>query len=162
MTPVHNKGFQNGGVQPVTNGQPAAPMNTGVNNAQPDLQNYNLGGDATVCYRDYINHLSLLTIYSLTTSLWSLPPTSMVRMFSKTLISTPFYTTMNQVPTILILILPFWIMERCLRNDTAASPQCHHNFPAFSSIPHGVSAYTYHLSFRRFHLLMRKRVKFSK
>jgi len=40
ITPVHPKSFnngQNGAVQPVTNGQPPAPMNNGVTQQQPDL-----------------------------------------------------------------------------------------------------------------------------
>ncbi|CZT41636.1 related to Som1 protein [Rhynchosporium secalis] len=48
ITPVHPKAFGNGAVQPVTNGQPPAPANTGVVNQQSDpLQGGGLSFDSS-------------------------------------------------------------------------------------------------------------------
>ncbi|PVH89217.1 hypothetical protein DL98DRAFT_402103, partial [Cadophora sp. DSE1049] len=103
ITPVHPKSFQNGAVQPVTNGQPPAPAaNTGVVSQQPDpLQGGALNFDSSAVSIVTPALYPLLTQHSsISRVIWTLQILAMATwMCSRTSTSTPSCTKMGTVLT---------------------------------------------------------------
>lgn len=143
MTPQHPKGFPNGAVQPIANGQPPAPMNPGVPSLQPDpLANSFMTDNVSLAlsYNILLNVL-LINQSRSTSKAWVISMETWAEtMFYRTSTSIRSFITMEMPTTPSISILLVSLKGLKLVQGSSRRRSNVITFRRFFEHPHGVPA----------------------